>query len=139
MTKSTTSSIGPARAEETIRLARKNLGNGAAMESSARLCLADAVALFDAQRYADAHARALKALSYSVGILHADYARASRDFVPGPAFRRDIDSGVVLCKPCLDEQLELAAASGRDDCARRVTAPAGSVCVSCCATDRGSC
>jgi hypothetical protein len=70
--------------ETLIILARKHIGNGAAMDSSARLCLADAMALHDKAKegstsdYAFARERAIKALGYSVGILHADYQRAVR-------------------------------------------------------------
>lgn len=63
--------------DNAIILARKHVGNGAAMESSARLCLADAVALQDAGNLTDAKARAVKSLAYSVGIFHADYKRAA--------------------------------------------------------------
>jgi hypothetical protein len=63
-------------AQKAIILARKNIGNGAAMDSSARLCLADAVALYDAGNHAAAANRAIKALGYSVGVFHADYQRA---------------------------------------------------------------
>lgn len=65
----------PYDAKETIRLARKHLGQGT-MESSARLCLADAIVLYDHACYDDAHERALKSLKYSVGILHPDYQLA---------------------------------------------------------------
>ena len=65
-------------ANTVITLARKHVGNGATMESSARLCLEDAVALKDAGKLDDAKRRALKSLAYSVGILHADYARAAK-------------------------------------------------------------
>lgn len=65
-------------ANQVIILARKHVGNGAAMESSARLCLTDAVALYDDGKHDDAKARALKSLAYSVGILHADYQRAAK-------------------------------------------------------------
>ena len=64
-----------ANTTETINLARRNLGG--AMESSARLCLADAVALRDAGDLLAAKARALRSLAYSVGIMHADYRRAA--------------------------------------------------------------
>ena len=63
-------------AGETIRIARKHIGNGA-MESSARLCLADAVALYDVGDYDAAHQRALKSIAYSVGIMHPDYVACS--------------------------------------------------------------
>ena len=62
---------------EVIILARKHIGNGAAMDSSARLCLADAVALQNAGDLESAKRRAIKSLAYSVGILHGDYARAA--------------------------------------------------------------
>ena len=63
-------------AEKAIRLARKHIGNGAAMDSSARLCLADALALMEKQDYEAAHARAVRSLGYSVGVFHADYKSA---------------------------------------------------------------
>jgi hypothetical protein len=46
------------------------------MESSARLCLADAIRLYDDGQYDEARARALKSLKYSIGILADDYKRA---------------------------------------------------------------
>lgn len=62
-----------------LALARKHLGTGT-MESSARLALAEAIALRDADtpRYDDARNRALTSLRYSVGVFHPDYQRASR-------------------------------------------------------------
>ena len=59
-----------------IVLARKHIGKGV-MESSARLCLADAVELYDDGDADMAKVRALKSLSYSVGIFHPDYKRAA--------------------------------------------------------------
>jgi hypothetical protein len=64
--------------ENAIILARKHVGNGAAMDSSARLCLADAVALADRGELEYAKARAVKSLGYSVGVFHADYKRAAK-------------------------------------------------------------
>ena len=61
--------------ENVIFEARKNLGGQ--MESSARLCLADAIALYDAGNYDAAKVRALKSLSYSVGIFHPAYRKAA--------------------------------------------------------------
>lgn len=61
--------------ETVIIEARKNLGG--AMESSARLCLGDAIALYDAGNYTAAKIRALKSLSYSVGILSPVYQKAA--------------------------------------------------------------
>jgi hypothetical protein len=62
--------------QNIIILARKHLGTGV-MDSSARLCLADAITLADAGDYTYARARALKSLAYSVGMFHADYRKAS--------------------------------------------------------------
>ena len=62
---------------EMVTLARKHVGNGAAMESSARLCLADAVACCNNGAFDSAKRHALKSLAYSIGILHPDYRKAS--------------------------------------------------------------
>lgn len=62
--------------KEVIALARKNLGGQ--MESSARLCLQDAVNLADKGDLIYAKARALDSLKYSVGMFHKDYQRASK-------------------------------------------------------------
>jgi hypothetical protein len=64
--------------DQILALCRKNLGNGAAMESSARLCLADAVSLKDKGDFEYARQRAIKCLAYSVGVFHADYQKAAR-------------------------------------------------------------
>ena len=61
--------------KKAIELARKNLGGR--MESSARLCLEDALKLFDAGDFDAAKRRAVKSLGYSVGILHPDHRKAS--------------------------------------------------------------
>lgn len=61
---------------QIIIIARKHIGTGV-MDSSARLCLADAIALYDAGDLPSAKARALKSIAYSVGMFHADYRRAS--------------------------------------------------------------
>jgi hypothetical protein len=61
-------------AEQVIILARKHLGG--LMESSARLCLEDALNLRDAGRYDYAKQRAIRSLEYSVGVFHADYKKA---------------------------------------------------------------
>jgi hypothetical protein len=61
---------------DAIISARAHVSNGCRMESSARLCLADAVALFDKGDHEAAGQRAVKSLAYSVGILHPDYQRA---------------------------------------------------------------
>jgi hypothetical protein len=59
-------------------LARKHMSNGAAMESSARLCFADAQAQYDLGNYTSAKARAVKSLGYSVGVFHPDYQRVAK-------------------------------------------------------------
>lgn len=63
--------------QQVIALARKHLGCGS-MESSARLCLSDAVSLHDAGDLSAAKNRALRSLQFSVGIFHADFIRASK-------------------------------------------------------------
>lgn len=63
-------------AQQAIILARKNLGGD--MESSARFCLADAVRLYDEGKYDYAKQWAIRSLSYSVGIFHADYQKAAK-------------------------------------------------------------
>lgn len=60
---------------KVLILARKNIGG--AMESSARLCLADVIALTITGDYEAAKRRALDSLRYSVGLSHADYKKAS--------------------------------------------------------------
>jgi hypothetical protein len=57
-----------------LALARKHLGGD--MESSARLCLSDAVKLYDEGDFQYAKQRALKSLEYSIGIFHRDYKKA---------------------------------------------------------------
>ena len=63
------------KSERAIILARKHIGNGAEMESSARACLADAVSQYDADNFESAYMWAKKSLAYSVGVFHADYKR----------------------------------------------------------------
>jgi uncharacterized protein (UPF0332 family) len=55
-----------------IRYARKYLGHGA-MESSARLCLEDAINLANNGDYDNARNRAIKSLAYSIGVFHPVY------------------------------------------------------------------
>jgi len=68
--------------EQVIIEARKQIGLleknylGEIKESSARLCLTDAVTAFDAGDYETARRRAIKSLAYSVGILHPVYRKA---------------------------------------------------------------
>lgn len=47
------------------------------MESSARLCLADAITLYDKGDFEYAKKRAIDSLRYSVGIFHVDYKKAT--------------------------------------------------------------
>jgi hypothetical protein len=61
-----------------LDLARKHVATTPEHEGSARLCLADAVALYDAGDWQHARSRALKSLAYSIGILHPDYRRAAK-------------------------------------------------------------
>ena len=61
---------------ELLTLCRKHLA-AAQMESSARLCLADAVALHDAGDFQAAKQRALRSLKFSVGVFHPDFRRAA--------------------------------------------------------------
>ena len=67
--------------QDIIRVARRRVSDCPANESSARLCLADAVACYDAGDLAGATRRATKSLAYSVGLGHGDYikARSSSD------------------------------------------------------------
>lgn len=60
--------------ESVIIEARKQLGGK--MESSARLCLEDAIRHKDEGEWDLAASRALKSIAYSVGILHPAYTRA---------------------------------------------------------------
>jgi hypothetical protein len=59
-----------------IQTARNHVGNGAAMESSARLCLASAIRHHDAGNWHQADMHAVRSLSYSIGISHPDYRKA---------------------------------------------------------------
>lgn len=58
---------------QVLAPARKHIAN-----DSARLCLADAVALYDEGAYDFAKCRALESLKYSVGVFHADYKSAAK-------------------------------------------------------------
>lgn len=63
-------------ANEVLILARKNIGGE--MESSARMCLTDAVDLMANGNLVAAKKRALDSLRYSVGVFHADYMKAAK-------------------------------------------------------------
>lgn len=59
-----------------VILARKHVGNGAAMESSARLCLSEAMQASERHDLQAMREWAIKSLRYSVGIFHKDYQSA---------------------------------------------------------------
>jgi len=65
-----------AASDRAINLASRHIQNDAAMQSSAVLCLKDAVKLANSGDYKSAKIRALKSLRYSVGVFHPDYADA---------------------------------------------------------------
>lgn len=64
--------------EATVELARKHLGNGAVMDSSAHLCVRNAEMCAAGGNPAAAREWARKALAYSVGVFHPDYLAATR-------------------------------------------------------------
>jgi len=61
-----------------IDLARKHVGQGAAMDSSARACLAEAIKFRDEGKLRVADMLAINSLSYSIGFLGGDYQKAWR-------------------------------------------------------------
>jgi hypothetical protein len=65
-------------ANKAIILARKHIGNGALMDSSARVCLNDALRAVERDDYRAAYMWAVKSLGYSVGIFHADYQQVTK-------------------------------------------------------------
>lgn len=65
-------------AHKAITDARRLLGGE--MESSARLCLAEAIEAYDAGRHDDATGWAIKSLRYSVGIASSVYQKHARDY-----------------------------------------------------------
>ena len=65
-------------ANKAIILARKHIGNGALMESSARVCLTDALNAVEREDYRAAKMWAVSSLAYSVGIFHSDYQQATK-------------------------------------------------------------
>lgn len=58
---------------EVIQLAKKHANNGAPMQSSAQLCLKEAIDLQQQGKYEAARNLAVKSLRYSVGVFHPDY------------------------------------------------------------------
>lgn len=64
--------------QQVIDLARKHADNGAAMQSSAQLCLADAIEQQLAGSDVNARTWAQMSLKYSVGIFHPDF-KASKE------------------------------------------------------------
>jgi len=64
---------------EVLDMARKHRNNGAAMQSSAELCYADAVTLCLQSRFEASRHRAIKSLGYSVGVFHPDYQAAKEE------------------------------------------------------------
>jgi len=63
--------------EQAIVIARKHVGNGAQMDSSARLCLSDAISIMEKGNLESAKKWAVRSLSYSVGVFHSDYQLAA--------------------------------------------------------------
>lgn len=59
---------------ETIILARKHVGTN----SSARLCLSDAIRCYENGLLVSAKKRALDSLRHSIGVFHKDYQRADK-------------------------------------------------------------
>ena len=64
--------------QKAIILARKHVGNGADMETSARFCLAEAIDADNRGFPEQAAFWACKSLTYSVGIFAGDYNAACR-------------------------------------------------------------
>jgi hypothetical protein len=62
-----------ADAQKLIDLAKRHADNGAVMATSAKFCIADAEHVLASGCPNVAGRRALRSLSYSVGIFHADY------------------------------------------------------------------
>lgn len=63
---------------DLIALARFHvMDRTCAMQSSAELCLADAVRCYDAGEYEFARMRAIDSLRYTVGMFHPDYKKAT--------------------------------------------------------------
>ena len=65
-------------ANQTIILARKHVGT----DSSARLCLSDAIRCYEDGLLDAAKDRAIRSLAYSVGVFHPDYKAAIKPTKP---------------------------------------------------------
>lgn len=61
-----------------IAVAKRNLALAGEMESSASLCLADAIAFYEAGQIDRFWERILKSLAYSVGVFHQDWQEVKR-------------------------------------------------------------
>lgn len=61
-----------------IAIAKRNLTLAGEMESSASLCLADAIACYESGQIDRFWERILKSLSYSVGEFHEDWLEVKR-------------------------------------------------------------
>jgi antirestriction protein len=64
-------------ANQCLTLARKHLTSAAIQESSARFCMAEAVARMDEGQEDSAVMWAEKSLAYSVGVFHEDYRKVA--------------------------------------------------------------
>lgn len=62
--------------KQVIFLASKHVADSKVHESSACVCLADAINLYDDGDYQFARSRAVRSLEYSVGLFHNDYLEA---------------------------------------------------------------
>lgn len=77
--------MSQALANSALVLARKHLTPSAIQESSARVCMADAINAYDRGDYRACLMWAEKSLSYSVGGFHADHKRAAELKAQGAA------------------------------------------------------
>lgn len=73
--KTTTNTVSEATTK-ILALAEKHANNGATMQSSAIVCLDDARRFASEGREAYAQSWAIRSLSYTVGIFHADHRAA---------------------------------------------------------------
>jgi len=66
------------RFQQILDLARHHADNGAEMQTSADLCITEALEAWHEGKWNTAKQWALKSLSHSVGVLHSDYIEASK-------------------------------------------------------------